>query len=91
MYWGMEQPQLKSQYLFGGWSFSFRPANGQVFAARPRPAESGLSDFYELKFANMPDGRINTYLLPFGQDAQGEMYILSSESYGPSGETGKVL
>lgn len=90
VYRGMEQPQLKSQYLFGVWSTSFGTPDGRVYASRTRSSNSGLWDYEELTFSNTPSGRLNSFLLGFGQDAAGEVYILTSGTSGPSGRTGKV-
>lgn len=90
VYRGMEQPTLKNQYLFGAWSTSFGTPDGRVFAARTRSANSGLWDFEEVTFSNTPSGRLNAFLLAFGQDAAGEVYLLTSGTTGPSGSTGKV-
>lgn len=90
VYWGMEQPTLKSQYLFGSWSSSFGSPDGRVFASRTRTASSGLWDFEEVLFSNTPNGKLNAYLLAFGQDAAGEVYVLTSGTSGPSGQSGKV-
>jgi hypothetical protein len=38
-----------------------------------------------------PSGRIDHYVLGFGQDLSGEVYVLVSESTGPTGNTGKVF
>lgn len=90
VYGGREQPQLKSQYLFGVWSTTFGTPDGRVFASRTRSAHSGLWDFEEVTFSNTPSGRLNAFLLAFGQDSSGEVYILTSGTSGPSGQTGKV-
>lgn len=79
----MERP-----VFFGTWSANHQAPNGLVFVAQPRA--SGLWGFKEVEFANTPTGDLNSYLLGFGQDADGEVYILTSDTSGPSGNTGKV-
>jgi len=37
-----------------------------------------------------PDGRLHHYVLGFGQDTAGEVYVLTSDNLGPSRATGKV-
>jgi hypothetical protein len=50
---------------------------------------SGLWSFEELSLKSYPND-IDQYLKGFGQDAKGEMYVLTSTMLGPSGNTGKV-
>ncbi|TDD15977.1 hypothetical protein E1218_30585 [Kribbella turkmenica] len=40
---------------------------------------------------NNPSGRIEHYLLGFGQDSSGEVSVLVTKNTGPTGNTGKVF
>jgi hypothetical protein len=44
----------------------------------------------EISVADRPGGRINEYIRSFGEDDQGELYVLTSEEGGLSGDTGKI-
>ena len=44
----------------------------------------------EVKVANNSDGRVSAFVRSFGQDDDGELYVLTSDASGPKGETGKV-
>jgi hypothetical protein len=67
-------------YFFGDWSRTFAPANGVLLAAR----ENGENwDILDINVENMPD--FNSYVLAFGQDGDGEIYVLTSNSTGPVG------
>ena len=88
VYRGTTLPELGGQYLFGAWSTSFSVPDGRVYVATP--AASGLWSFEELELTNTPSGRLNHFLLSFGQDSDGEVYILTSDSASPSGGSGKV-
>lgn len=88
VYRGNDMPQWNGRYFFGTWSANHQAPNGLVFVAQPRA--NGLWGFEEVEFANTPTGDLNSYLLGFGQDADGEVYILTSDTSGPSGNTGKV-
>lgn len=88
VYRGSEIPQWNGKYLFGSWSTTHEVGNGHVFASAPEL--SGLWDFSEVKFANQPFGDLNAFLLGFGQDSEGEVYVLTSETQGPHDHTGKV-
>lgn len=88
VYRGTELPELAGQYVFGAWSTSFSVPDGRVYVAQP--AASGLWSFEELMFTNTPSGRLNHFVLSFGQDSEGEVYILTSDSAAPAGGSGKV-
>lgn len=54
---------------------------------------AGISGCVEKRPPQTPtnvDGRINEYIRSFGEDDQGEQYILTSEMGGPTGDTGKI-
>ena len=88
VYRGSEIPQWNGKYIFGTWSTSHEVANGLVFASDPELI--GLWDFEEVAFSNQPFGDLNAYLLSFGQDSEGEIYVLTAEEPWPHGNTGKV-
>jgi glucose/arabinose dehydrogenase len=88
VYRGNSLPRFNGEYIFGTWSASHDIPDGKVFIASP--GSEGLWDFQEINFANTPNGELNSYLLGFGQDAEGEVYILTTDTGGPSGYTGKV-
>jgi len=90
IYRGSEMPQWDGLYIFGDWSTSFGQGDGTLLAAEPPAAAGGMWMVQEVSIANRPDGRLNEFLLSFGQDSMGELYILTSETAGPSGSTGKV-
>jgi len=54
------------------------------------PSDKGLWSFNELQITNNKNGKLNEFLLAFGEDNQKELYILTTEKSGPSGNTGKV-
>jgi glucose/arabinose dehydrogenase len=88
-YHGDNLPQLRGRYVFGDWSRSFAAPNGSLFAATRR--KGGLWRMQELVIANSPNGRINHFVLGFGQDPTGEVYIGATERSGPREATGKVF
>jgi glucose/arabinose dehydrogenase len=88
VYRGRDLPQLAGRYVFGDWSTSFGAPDGRLFVAMPRPR--GLWHIQELRVAGHPGGRLGHYLVGFGQDAAGEVYVLTTDNAGPSGETGRV-
>jgi glucose/arabinose dehydrogenase len=87
VYRGSAIPQLRGRYVFGDWSRSFAP-DGTLFVAKPRAR--GLWQIQELRIAGDPDGRLGHFVLAFGEDAAGELYVLTTDTAGPTGDTGKV-
>ena len=84
VYRGSNVPALDGMYLFGDWLASGRDA-GIIFAASPQ--EEGMWPFEEVVVA---DGGFNQRLLAFGQDQEGEVYVLGTDVGGPNGNTGTV-
>jgi glucose/arabinose dehydrogenase len=89
VYRGTELPHLYGQYIFGTWSTSHEVPNGKVFVSEPQLGET-LWDFNTVHFKNTPSDQLNSYLLGFGQDNKGEVYVLTTDTQGPHGHTGKV-
>lgn len=89
VYRGSALTQFAGLYIFGDWSRSFGPGDGSLFVAMPQ-GEGEMWTMQELVVAGSDAGRLNAYLLSFGQDNNGELYILTTDNGGPSGNTGKV-
>ena len=88
VYRGSELPQLTGRYVFGDWSTSFGQPNGTLMIAKARP--KGLWKLQELDVEGRPGGRLGHFITGFGQDGAGEVYVLTSDTAGPSGTTGRV-
>jgi hypothetical protein len=89
VYRGNMLPQFQGgQYIFGDWSTAFGARNGLVFIAR----RIGFMRFgaQEIQFPERPGNRLMHYLLGFGQDLRGEVYLATEDLTGPSGLTGRV-
>lgn len=89
VYRGKALPQLVGDYVFGDWSSSFTKGDGVLLMATPAAAGT-LWKTEEIKVVGNPSGRINEFVRSFGQDDDGELYVLTSEASGPKGDTGKV-
>lgn len=83
VYRGNEAPQLAGSYIFADWS-------GILFAATPPPKPSAMWDRQVLQVKLQNGGKFNEYILSFGRDADYDLYVLTSDKSGPSGNTGKV-
>jgi predicted lipoprotein with Yx(FWY)xxD motif/glucose/arabinose dehydrogenase len=80
---------LNGYYIFGSYTLTFTPPDGRIFAAQVGDTNL-LWDFTELEITNGEEGRLGAYLLSFGMDDNGELYVLTSENMAPTGNTGKV-
>jgi glucose/arabinose dehydrogenase len=74
------------KYIFGDWSKSFAAMDGQLFMATK--GGDGKWTMEHLNVANM-DGPL-PYILAFAQDAEGEVYALTSVTTGPVGGLDKI-
>lgn len=85
-------PSYQGQYFFADWSTSFGQPNAQVFTANRPPEGAGdaMWGVQRLNLAGMDGIYYNEFILAFGEDESGELYLLTSTTSGPSGETGKV-
>lgn len=83
VYRGEAIPELEGQYVFGDWSrFNDEPRGVLMVAA---PAEDGnVWPFEEVGL--IEEGAI----MGFGEGADGELYVLTNGSLGPTGEDGTV-
>jgi glucose/arabinose dehydrogenase len=66
------------KYFFGDWSKNFVVKEGQLFVADP--ANNWKMEMVTV--TNMP--KFNSYVLSFGQDSDGEVYVLTSDHTGPA-------
>jgi autotransporter-associated beta strand protein len=82
VYHGSKIPQLDGDYVFGDLSNGTEGPDGRLF------------------YANLSSGQINEfdmsaplgmYLKGFGEDANGEIYVMASAELGPTGNTGVVM
>jgi len=81
IYHGSAIPELEGHYVFGDWSQSFQEPGGKLFVAQVN--EGAPWEF-------VLDRQLDEFVLAFGRDSAGEIYIMTTEMPGPSGETGKV-
>jgi len=81
---------LQGSYVFGDWTTAWDIPDGRVFAASRPSSGAGLWQVRGLSIATSEDGRLGAYVLAFGQDSDHELYVLTTEATGPTGNTGKV-
>lgn len=85
IYRGSAIEGLQGQYVFGDWSQSFSQPEGQLLIAHPTTSRAegqlwGLSQVQVL----------DSYILGFGEDSAGELYVMTTSNTGPTGNTGAV-
>ncbi len=85
IYRGSAIPELFGKYVFGDFSRSFSAPGGRLFYA---DLDIGL--VRELVIG-VDDRPLDLYVKGFGQDLDGEIYLLASSNLGPYGTGGKVL
>ncbi|MGA1871398.1 MAG: PQQ-dependent sugar dehydrogenase [bacterium] len=90
VYRGNLLAKFYGKYIFGDWSTSFSVTDGALFIASPLSSEEQMWSMEELLIASAMDARLGESVLAFGQDSEGELYVLTTQSIGPSGETGKI-
>jgi len=84
-YYGTAIPQLWGQYLCGDFSRQFSVPEGRLFVA-----DLFTGQIQELLIGPTGDP-LGLFVKGFGQDLEGEVYLLASTALGPVGETGLVL
>lgn len=91
VYRGGAIPGLSGRYVFGDWNSSFFPAAGASGKLLVATESAGVWKLQELRVSGAGSGRIDRNVLGFGQDAAGELYVLTSRNIGPSGQTGAAF
>ena len=84
MYRGGAIPALAGKLVVADWSAAFKQPSGQIFIADPS-ADPG--QLWPYRRALQIDSRI----IGLAEDRAGEIYVLTNETLGPYGATGKVL
>ena len=90
VYRGEALPQFGGQYIFGDLSRDVAEPDGSLLAAKATDGGNRAWKLRELTVAGSADGRLHHYVIGFGQDAVGEMYVLVTDNIGPTGQTGTV-
>jgi glucose/arabinose dehydrogenase len=84
IYRGRAIPALAGKLLVSAWSAAFRQPSGQIFIADPN-SDSG--QLWPYRRALQIDSRI----IGLAEDRAGEIHVLTNETLGPHGTSGKVL
>jgi hypothetical protein len=87
VYRGKRIPALAGAYVFGDWSIVIDRPQGMLLVAREYDGKWSLR---RLPVRGIDTEHIGAYIRGFGRDRDGEIYVLTNERQGPSGETGVV-
>ncbi len=90
VYRGQAIPELSGHYVFGDWSMEFTKADGVLYMAKPPSQAGAMWSMEEINVAEKQGGRIGLFVLSFGQDADNELYVLTTGITGPTGNLDKV-
>jgi hypothetical protein len=87
VYEGDDEPDLSAKYIFGVLTQNSNSTNGAIFAAD----RSGTTwDYEKLSITNKTNNELDEYVLGFGKDNAGEVYVLTSLGAANSGKVYRI-
>lgn len=90
VYRGSEVPDLRGRYVFGDWSADWQTEQplprGSLLVSDPRPMDAGPWAWRRL---TLEEG-LNRFVTGIGEDATGELYVMTRGLTGPFGLSGAV-
>jgi len=89
VYRGKALPQLAGKYVFADWSRNFALPDGALFVAT-RPGSAGEKKWTLEPLELVSPKKLGVFIVAFGQDADGELYVLTNGRNMITGNTGKV-
>ncbi|RNI31821.1 hypothetical protein EFA69_06315 [Rufibacter immobilis] len=89
VYRGSGYQSLVGSYLFGVWTQHHEKPNGAIFAAEANADKSDWP-YKKIFLKNRHRGELGEFLLGFGRDNAGAVYVLTNQKHGPVGTTGRV-
>lgn len=89
VYRGSRIPELQGRYVFGDYSDGFKSANGRVMYVDE--ADAADPEDRTPRIFNLINGHTNVFVLGFGEDAAGELYVLANKPGIPFEEQGIVM
>ncbi len=88
VYRGTAVSALTGTYVFGDYSAGFTSPNGKLFVATE--STGGAWTFAEARVTDGGDGRLGAYVLGFGRDLAGELYVLARGTTDGSGTVYRI-
>lgn len=87
VYRGRAFPDLVGRYVFADWSKNWSQPDGRLYVATEKDGKWTMAP---LALPNNPEGRVPAYIVALGEDAEGELYVLTNRSNGLTGTNGRV-
>jgi glucose/arabinose dehydrogenase len=88
VYRGSAIPFLYGNYIFGDYNGKRKTVSGRIFFGIPPLRDGDRWAMDELAIEGRND--LGEYVLAFGQDAELELYLMTSDTGSPTGNTGRV-
>jgi glucose/arabinose dehydrogenase len=86
VYRGSAMPELDGAYLFGDWAASRDELGSSLKVAFPAPE----GEMWPIEDLWPVDMTFDLFVLGFGQDDEGEVYVLASDTVGPEDTKGQI-
>ena len=90
VYRGNAIPELSGKYVFGDFSTSFGSPKGRLFFTDLEPTSPTYGVVQELTLG-LNNRALGMFIKGFGEDANGEIFLLASTTLGPTGTNGVVM
>jgi glucose/arabinose dehydrogenase len=87
VYRGKAIPELRGKYVFADWSRNWAKADGVLLVAS---RENGKWSWKPLDLQGATKGSVGAYVTAFGEDNDGEVYVMTNGRNTLTGTTGKV-
>ena len=92
VYRGKAIKSLQGKYIFADWSRTWALPDGVFFtASREGKGKDEKWTLESLPAATASGGKIGAYVVAMGEDADGELYVLTNGRNSLTGQTGKVF
>ena len=92
VYRGQAIPSLTGRYVFADWSRTWNKADGGLYVAtRSEPGSGKPWRVEALMLAGVPETGLGKCIVALGENADGELYVMTNDERGLIGETGKVF
>lgn len=90
VYRGALVPRLQGVYVFGDWSGSLTAESPTLLAGVPSAADGAPWRMETIAVERAPEDAAREFVLSFAQDAERELYVLTTRNSGPAGTTGSI-
>ncbi len=87
VYRGSELPEYDGKYIFGDWNMKRGTNIGILFVAS-KSGQKWSMDLLRSKY--IKDGQVEGFVTAFGQDADGEVYVMTNDTNALINKSGKV-